>query len=360
MNRKPKNFKTNNNHLIHMGNQNNNMQKNSQSFINKKEKFNQSIKGFINNSNNCYINSFLQILLHTPNFLRYLNEYNDNDYNENNTLIFNLKGLSLATNDGKIKLYINNIKEIMGEVKKTYNSQEQGDSQYFGIDLIDKLISEVKHEKSFDSCISAANMDLNISKQTKYEIFKNEYNNKHDYIERLFQFIEVKKGLNDNLDFYSIQLHIELIFPNNIKNNDEIDLIKLLNLKYDNNLKIADLPEIFIITFDRGIHGKKLIKTNVKYPLNLDFKEYIDKEDYIEIGETKYILYALNERSGLYKNQGHYTCKIKIYKKEGQTIKEKCYTFSDNNVWISGSHNFSNICDICGLYYIRVDCFKEK
>ena len=43
--------------------------------------------------NSCYINSFLQILFHIPNFINVLNE-NDTDYYKQDTLIYNIIYLS--------------------------------------------------------------------------------------------------------------------------------------------------------------------------------------------------------------------------------------------------------------------------
>ena len=37
------------------------------------------------------------------------------------------------------------------------------------------------------------------------------------------------------------------------------------------------MPEILIISFNRGIIGKKVIKTNVSFKQELDMEPYIDK-----------------------------------------------------------------------------------
>lgn len=51
---------------------------------------------------------------------------------------------------------------------------------------------------------------------------------------------------------------MELNLPsNNEKNNS---LINLFNNKYNNKNKIAELPELLIISFNRGIIGKRLLK----------------------------------------------------------------------------------------------------
>ena len=57
-----------------------------------KKKWNYTI-GFPNIGNSCYMNSFLQILFHIPNFLNVLRE-NDTDYYKQDTLIYNIIYLS--------------------------------------------------------------------------------------------------------------------------------------------------------------------------------------------------------------------------------------------------------------------------
>ena len=54
-----------------------------------------SINGFANIGNSCYMNSFFYFLFHTPYFLEYIEEYKDYD---SNTLIYNIKFLFLFSN----------------------------------------------------------------------------------------------------------------------------------------------------------------------------------------------------------------------------------------------------------------------
>ena len=98
--------------------------------------------GFPNIGNSCYMNAFLQILLHTPNFLTNLHKYGTENYNDE-SLIYNLIYLS---NYPYNSFYLKNIKKIMGEVNSKYAYLTPGDSQSFAIDLIDTLISECKDE----------------------------------------------------------------------------------------------------------------------------------------------------------------------------------------------------------------------
>jgi ubiquitin C-terminal hydrolase len=298
------------------------------------------------------MNSFLQILLRTPKFLDILYNYDLNEYN-NNDLIYNLILLSKYPYNSK---YLYTIKKIMGEVNQKYGTFEPGDSQTFAIDFIDKLISESKNENINDSIISVDDRNYKISKNIKFLNFIEKYNNKEDEIEKLFQFVEVSSGVSGNLDNFSVNLHIELNFPKFKENN--ISLKDLLSYKYNKNLKIADLPEILIISFNRGIIGQKLIKTNISFDEILILESYIDKT-LNNKQSLKYYLYAINERYGQSKNQGHYICYIKMNNNSkinnyNKMNNYRWYRFSD--LYVTESNPSFNSSDVYGLYYVRSDC----
>ena len=81
-----------------------------------KEDFEYQTIGFNNIGNTCYMNSFLQILLHTPNFLKELIKINE-ERNLNNNLINNL--ISLAE-DPKNTGFLRNIKFLMGKADNSF------------------------------------------------------------------------------------------------------------------------------------------------------------------------------------------------------------------------------------------------
>ena len=312
---------------------------------NKVDNFGTSIIGFPNVGNSCYMNAFLQILLHTPYFLKILFEYTDFD---NDTLIHNLKMLSIYPSNSD---YLKKIKKIMGNINPKYGTLTPGDSQNFAIDFLDKLISESKEEESNEDSYES-NYDKVVSKTTKYQKFCENYHNKKDKIEKLFQFTEISK-LNTNYNYnFSVYLNIELSFPQNCSN--KISLISLLNDKYlgdnINKPKLADLPEILIISIVRGVEGKNVIKTNVSFDKELDLRKYLDSELTKNLKCSSYQLYGVNERYGQYKSQGHYVCFIKVN-------NEKWYRFSDLYVVPSLPPFISP--DVFGLYYIRNDLINK-
>lgn len=127
------------------------------------QNFQNSTYGFPNIGNSCYINSFLQILLHSPNFLSNLCKYNINEFT-NDTLFYNIMNLSKSPYNST---YLYNIKDIMGNIKPNYKTFTPGESQSFGIDFLDKLIEECKGEESDDNGLESSNDNL----YTKTKIF---------------------------------------------------------------------------------------------------------------------------------------------------------------------------------------------
>ena len=92
-----------------------------------------------------------------------------------------------------------------------------------------------------------------------------------------------------------------------------------------------------------------IFKASVSFSEVLDVESYIDPElkKFNNIFCSKYILYAVNERYGQTKSQGHYVCYIKIK-------NASWYRFSDLYVYPSKPVLKSD--DVYGLYYIRKDC----
>jgi len=202
--------------------------------------FQNNIDGFPNIGNSCYMNSFLQILLHTPKFLEYLSEYENIDNIDSESLIYNLKLLAKFPYNSN---YLKNIKSIMGDVNPKYGTFSPGDSQNFAIDFLDQLICECKNEKSNDDSTKSKNIIQ--SKIKSYKSFCEDYHNKKDKIEKLFQFTEIGKRTSSTGKYtFSINLHIELSFPPNCKN--PIDIYTLLDCKYSKKIDIWLIINIFI------------------------------------------------------------------------------------------------------------------
>ena len=89
------------------------------------------------------MNSFLQILLHFPNFINQLKEI----VKENNLKINLIDNIIKLSDNRTNKNYLRNIKYLMGQVYEKYGEYVQNDSQMFGIDLLNEMICLLKNEK---------------------------------------------------------------------------------------------------------------------------------------------------------------------------------------------------------------------
>jgi hypothetical protein len=269
---------------------------------------------------------------------------------DKNSLIYNIVCLSKYPYNTN---YLMGIKSIMGEIDQKYKTLIPSDSQHFAIDFLTKLILECRNDNlSSDSDESI--YDKNLSKKESYKNFCTNYHDGKDIIEKLFEFVEIKKSKASNHSYhFSINFQIELCFPK--QHIDKIDVTTLIKNKYslledvkkDVKPKLADLPEILIITFVRGIEGKDLIKTKVSFKEVLILDNYLDLELAKNFKNKTYRLYGINERYGQFKSQGHYFCYIKMNNKTW-------YRFSDLNVYKCSPDFIS--ADVFGLYYVRDDC----
>ena len=122
--------------------------------------------GFANIGNTCYMNSFLQILFHTPGFLNTLKKIKE-EGNVDKSLINNLINLSEEPTNTK---YLKNIKSLMGEVENSFGDYCQNDSQEFGVGLIDEIIRLIKGKLSFSE---EKKKEIEITPQNQKEISMN-------------------------------------------------------------------------------------------------------------------------------------------------------------------------------------------
>ena len=201
--------------------------------------------GFENIGNSCYMNSFLSILIHTQNFIKELKS----SKKVNNELIKNLIELSENKNN---KENLRKIKNIMGEKDKSYSENCQNDSQRFGIDLLDKLISIIKNEsenESSDDEESDSNegnlSELKKEKLNRFQAFKNYNLKKENSLEKMFLLYEFQVEIESELNkFRKIRFEQNLNININISGNSaKYDLNELLNKKYCRILNEAPIND---------------------------------------------------------------------------------------------------------------------
>ena len=358
---------------------------------------NQKMVGFPNIGHSCYMNSFLQILFNTAEFLNLLRENYNNDKNQ--TLIKCLIYLS----ENKQNVYIlQAIKNIMSEVDKNFGKNIQKDSQYFGNMLINKIICLLKKDINVDDNnndkleeeITIFNVEEQKNKRFN-EYIKKYYNQKNEtFLEKMFLFHESKIKLDKNelntklkikkIDFESF-LSVDLVFPNNQKtkyniydllcakypsfprfekevtnqqNNSNLIMNFINNIKTFSNNKnnrninintntaclrrLYSLPNILIITINRAVLGKTFNNSILEINERIDLKDYLD-ENKNEEEYTTYTLYGINVCAKYLENIGHYYSFVKI--------ESKWFEFDDRKVSRIEPNLKSK--NVVGLYYIR-------
>lgn len=387
--------------------------------------------GFKNIGNTCYMNSFLQIILHIPNFLPELKKIMNI---EKDSLIFNLIKLSEYPSNDK---YLYEIKKIMGKIDIKYGEFIQSDTQSFAIDFINAMINQIKNETSFSSISSQSedydNVKIEDIKKKKFNIFKSDLEKRGEktFIEDLFLFIDFSTRYKDNLInvktmSFNLLSNLELFFPKN-NENKSFTLYELLDIKYSSSnindksnkiskieevkikqkveknesfftkylsgfintllspclknkikeentheeqasktivneykiikneiqmseiseikviSKIVSLPKILIISFVRGIEGKKLISSFVSFYDKLDLNKYIDFDLYDTNLGTTYKLYAINLRYGNTKSSGHCYSYVKV--------NDIWFCYNDTSV-LQENPKY-DLDSVVGLYYIK-------
>ena len=309
--------------------------------------------GLINLLNDCYIVSFLQILFHTPNFLNILKK---NNPIKEETISSYLISVSEYPFDAE---YFYKLKQLLGVINPDYSKPWSNDSQEFGIDLINYLISEKKgpiYENNNEIENLRENVEFKQVKKIVYENYISNYQKNLNELEKLFLFNQIDifcKG-NDKNPTISSNLHLELTLQTY---QDSIEIENLIRQKYKNEneqpnsnqiiikSKIASLPEILIVSINRVLNNKYMNYSRLSFNDTLDLKNYIDFDLFKDDQKrTTYSLYAINECVHTNK-YSHYKCYIKM--------ENKWFIFDDDKKVEQFNGSFKNSPFIVGLFYKR-------
>lgn len=345
----------------------NNLNSNIKNRLIFNEKYEKSLEGFPNIGNTCYMNSFLQIIIHIPQFISTLKK-NEKIFN-NDSLIKKL--IEVAERPSKENL--KNLKKKIGSIDKDYLSYEQEDSQEFGVKLINSLINEEIDNNLFEKWTKPKYTNKSRNERMLKKKLKSleeflldpelDFQNE-TFIQKIFQFYESDFKLNKlrqiNMINFNLEIDNQLSLDLNYREkNDILPLKELLINKYiKTTKKLFKLPKIFIITILRAVIGNNMLNNStIQFDDELNLEEFMDSDfgDYKE--PTEYSLFAINMSSGESRNSGHYYSYIKI--------KNDWYCFNDKSVSKTipffkkedDKGIFYESQEVYGLFYIRKNNF---
>lgn len=324
------------------------------------------MKGFHNSGSTCYLNSFLQILIHIPGLIKLLKDYKSK-INENHLLYYLL---NVADNPTIDNLYY--LKRKFNKLNSNCNYNGQDDSQEFGSAVLNILNNELfdLNEAKF---IWDYKKDFKLNNNLKLESkFKNDkmkklkdllYDEESEFkfgtiISEIFYYYECSLIFNNNkllmVDYLGEPDNKLSFYMKDGKRLINPDVKAMLKNKYleDNNNKLVKLPKILMITLLRAVNNQPLIETSVKINDKIDLKEFID----IDFGKynkpAEYTLYALNVCIGNNKRYGHYYAYI--------LINKIWYKFDDSYVHSVNKYEIErDLPFIYGIYYINNEYFNK-
>ena len=279
------------------------------------------IFGFQNNnlSNNCFMNSSLQNILHCEMFINLMRSIQDYKLT-NKPLAREIKKIINQIDKGKDELDPSNIKSILSEVEEKYKYNEQNDANEFITIFLNQLLKEL---------IGVGIENYKLCKVPNNELEKNAFYKLEN------RFFEKNKSFLLNLfygrlkrEYICVKEHVclvkfnkfnTLILPQPVKSNKIIDLLKLYqdskaindtifcqickkDVKYSIKTKIYSIPKYFILCLEKEsfyYHSSQ----SIDYPINLK------TEDFMENHQGSYELKSLIEYSGNRK-AGHYKAKV--------------------------------------------------
>lgn len=314
----------------------------------------------------CYFNSFIQILIHIPGLIENLMDYKNSIQMNKNLLLYHL--INFSESPSNENLYLLRREFIRKNSDYKYYGQE--DSQEFGSELLKIINNELAELNYFigiwklEDGFNMKNIQVkNVKKKLDrlYNLMNNEgcdFKNQ-TIINYFFYYYETELIICNNkiLNFnYSGDIDNQLSFDKTGTSKD-INLIDMLKKKYLNgNHKFIKLPIIFNITLLRAVIGTPLIKQKVLINMDIDLKDFLDKDFGNYSLPTQYTLYALNVCYGYYKRSGHYYSYI--------LINNKWIKFDDSIVReVSKKSIEEDLPYIYGIYYINkeyLNSFKDK
>ena len=305
--------------------------------------------GIINLKASCYINSFIQVLIHCKSFmdefLKRNNLFVNNNYSLSNKILRICKDMLSEDIKINIGVDISYFYYLFSVKHENFGGLIQQDCHEFILFLLDDLSKEFNETKRLFTHRLLCNDDSK-TKQSRYQEYIKLCNEKEkSFVSDLIYSTIIQSYICEcSKEIYAFQNYMDLplLLPDNI---DRINIIELLdnyfnseNIMFDEicdkckkktihkkTVKIARETKILVLTLQRLD-----ILNNIKNDIYVDFAEKLDIKKYIDLdiedkNKFEYELYAVIFHEGELK-EGHYYSVIKPY---GQ---DYWYEFNDNIV----------------------------
>jgi len=307
--------------------------------VNKKTEKKYLKKNISNIYNICYMNSSIQCLFHCRDFINKILEYKEEKLEVVGKLTeatVNLIKDMLNPQNKKKDLTVSEIKEVMGESIELYKENNQEDANEFISNYLNLLHEEIADKNNIPDIIKPNNEDY-------AECFNNFFNKFYmkkgsSFILDLFYgILRTKKYCNScktvfskNFSSFNI-LELPIYFLSK-DNKDTLNFVEIL-INYTSQKKILnahckkckgqayslteiyELPKYLIIYFGR-YNDDYFIENNIDFPKEMDFKNFIIKE---------------NKN---YLNNYNYKLKSIIFYTTIEKIGHYCASCLNNNNWI--------------------------
>jgi len=311
--------------------------------------------GFINNGNNCYLNSSLQLLTRIKelreNILNFKLEKICIDTITKGKICIEFQNIIQNIINGKKNLDPKKLKKVMGEIDERYKDNNQEDANEFISNFLDGLLDEIGDKNNLPEPLNIKNESDRAAYNKFYKRFYKIKGNSF-LLDLFYSIIKTQKvcqscGKVNSIKFNAyniIELPIKCLAKrgNDIKFEDIIDnyLKKNENINGEckfcgrNNIyekiNIYSLPKYIILYFGRTIDNY-YIDNQIIYPSKYPFESFINND-------TDFNLECVIEHSGG-AHYGHYTSLCPI-----DSIN-RWYKFSDTSFDenLSGYHGSNAI-----------------
>ena len=321
----------------------------------KKDKFYyiNELYGFINNGNNCYLNSSLQLLTRIKELrINILNFRHENIYIDTITkgnLCVEFQNIIQDIINERKNIDPRKLKKVMAEIDERYKDNNQEDANEFISNFLDGLLNEIGDKNNLPKPLDIKNELDRVAYDKFYKRFYKTKGNSFllDLFYSIFKTQKVCKSCSriNSIKFNSYNI-IELPIYDLAERGNDINLVEILDnyIKKNENIEgeckfcgentiyekinMYSLSKYLILYFGRTIDNN-YIDNQIIYPDKYTFESFINND-------IEYNLECVIEHSGG-AHYGHYTSLCPI-NKENNWYKFSDTSFYKNNTSYHGKN----------------------